>query len=307
MDDLNPPKYEGGSLEDIEFWIMKMEVFFNTDWDVMLIVKEPFEAPRDKKGKKIRPRHLTEKQATRSKANEKVISILINLLSNDVMRCVGEYENAHELWSKIKMVLREPKPTPVEEMSKEEDIVAQVEGEQPEVESHSTSEDKMDEEMPSTSVDEEMSSPVEEGAKIDEVILEEVNRASTSTEARSKKDHIICFGCNEKGHYRSRCPKGKKKVNSKPGKVLSSSNMNCRNEQIQKRKMRIRCFTCGELGHYHTKCPKKRDLEKLAHLKKWEKKKKSSHQGGAPRVRKVYPNLNCNSNMSSFMHARNSD
>ncbi|KAG6499246.1 hypothetical protein ZIOFF_039003 [Zingiber officinale] len=44
-----------------------MEVFFEMDWGIIMIVKESFEVPRDKKGKRLRP-------------------------------C--EYENAHELWSK---------------------------------------------------------------------------------------------------------------------------------------------------------------------------------------------------------------
>ena len=84
--------------------MMKIEVFFDTDWDTMMVIKDPFEVPRDKKGKKLRPRHWTEEQISQSKANSKVISILIDMLPSNVMRCVGEYENAHDLWSKIKKV-----------------------------------------------------------------------------------------------------------------------------------------------------------------------------------------------------------
>ena len=99
-----PPKFEGGSRGDITYWMMKMEVFFNTDWDTMLVVKEPFEVPKDKKGKKLRPRHWTEEQTTRSKVNDKVISILVDILPSNVLSDVGEYKNAHDLWSKIKKV-----------------------------------------------------------------------------------------------------------------------------------------------------------------------------------------------------------
>ena len=49
-----PPKFEGGSLGDITYWMKKMEIFFNTDWDTMMVVNEPFKVPKDKKGKKLR-------------------------------------------------------------------------------------------------------------------------------------------------------------------------------------------------------------------------------------------------------------
>ena len=54
-----------------------MEVYFETDFDVMLTLLNGFEVPKDKKGKKLRPRHWTEEQKSLSKANEKVISILL--------------------------------------------------------------------------------------------------------------------------------------------------------------------------------------------------------------------------------------
>ena len=70
-------------------------------------------------------------------------------------------------------------------------LVAQVEEEQTKVEPCSTSEEEKEDEASSTS------SRVEEESKTDEEEVLEVNLVSTSTEAKLK-DHIVCFGCNEK-------------------------------------------------------------------------------------------------------------
>ena len=169
--------------------------------------KEPFKVPKDKKGKKLRTRHWTEEQTSRSEANSKVIAILIDLLPPNVISGVGKYENAHELWSKVKKFPWEEFLATLEEEEKEKseetDVVAQEEEvEQPEVKPCSTSEEDKEDETSSTKV--------EEQSKTSEEEVLEVNLVSTSTEAKSK-DHIICFGCNEKGHYKSRCLRVRKR------------------------------------------------------------------------------------------------
>ena len=151
---IEPPKFEGGGLWDFTYWMMKMEVFFDMNWDTMMVIKEPFEVLKDKKRKKFRPRYWIEEQTARSKANSKVISILIDILPNDMMSRVGKYENAHDLWSKVKKVQwEELMPTQEEEekeKSEEMDVEAQVEEDQQEVEKCSTSEEENEYETSST-------------------------------------------------------------------------------------------------------------------------------------------------------------
>ena len=42
----------------------------------------------------------------------------------------------------------------------------------------------------------------------------------TAPGTKKSKEHIVCFSCNQKGHYRSQCPKGKKVVKAQGGSSI---------------------------------------------------------------------------------------
>ena len=46
---IHPPKFEG----DFSWWKKRMEVFFNTDFDIMLIMRSGFEEPKDEHNETI--------------------------------------------------------------------------------------------------------------------------------------------------------------------------------------------------------------------------------------------------------------
>nr|WLQ69472.1 MYB protein [Zingiber officinale] len=172
-----PPPYDK---EDFNYWRKRLETWFQMDWNQWVVLSDPFEAPTDKKGKRLQPRHWTEEQREQAEADKKIIV---------------HHEN----------------PTQIqEEKPKEKGSLVQEEKDQSNVDISSTfEEEKEDEEVSSTSSREEevesstSSSEEEEEKSEEEEILEA--QPSTSTTKKSTKDRIKCFECGKMGHYKSRC------------------------------------------------------------------------------------------------------
>jgi len=71
-----------------------------------------------------------------------------------------------------------------------------------------------------------------------------------------KKDNsqVLCFKCNNKGHYANKCPENKLQ-NNPPQKDIS----------------KVMCFKCKNMGHYANKCPAKMKTEEIAKTKPFGK------------------------------------
>ena len=92
-----PPPYDK---EDFNYWRKRLETWFQMDWNQWVVLSDPFEAPTDKKGKRLRPRHWTEEQREQSEADKEVTRILHNLLPSNILLSVGETTNASDIWKK---------------------------------------------------------------------------------------------------------------------------------------------------------------------------------------------------------------
>ena len=78
-----------------------MEVFFETDFDIMLIMENGFEVPRDQDNKILEKTRWSKKQREEHLANSKAIHHLLNVLPQQEVTRVGTYSSAKELWEKL--------------------------------------------------------------------------------------------------------------------------------------------------------------------------------------------------------------
>lgn len=67
----------------------------------MVRIEKDFEAPNDKKGMVIKRKKVDWERIRKSKGNNKVTGLLINILPNEIFYRIGEYKNSHELWTKL--------------------------------------------------------------------------------------------------------------------------------------------------------------------------------------------------------------
>lgn len=98
-------------------------------------------------------------------------------------------------------------------------------------------------------------------------------------------EHIVCFGYNQKRHYKNKCllaKKGvKKKVIPKFCRLFHNSVNPSDKRKVVKSKDHIVCFAYGEKGHYHTKCPRR------------EAVKEEKPRGAMPMIRKSKEYIVC--------------
>lgn len=75
-----------------------MEVFFYTDFEIMLCIKYDFELPRNEKGEELKEHKWTKKQWEKFKTNSKVE---FHLSPMEEINRIKAYNFAKELWEKF--------------------------------------------------------------------------------------------------------------------------------------------------------------------------------------------------------------
>ena len=74
-----------------------MEVFFETDFDIMLIMENGFEVPRDEHNEEIKKSRWTKKQREEHLTNSKAKHHLFKVLPQQEINRIGECSSAKEM------------------------------------------------------------------------------------------------------------------------------------------------------------------------------------------------------------------
>lgn len=104
ISNIQSPKYEG----DFALWKCKMEVFFRTNFDIMLFIKYGLEMPTGMDGEKLKEHRQTKKQWENFTANGKVEYYLLSVLFVWELNRIGRYNWTKELQEKLLEFTKEP-------------------------------------------------------------------------------------------------------------------------------------------------------------------------------------------------------
>ena len=84
---------------------------------------------------------------------------------------------------------------------------------------------------------------------------------------------MLCFKCNEIGHYADNCPEKMAEEAAKANalnkgyenhsKMGENSSHNLHDKPNKKDFSLVQCFTCKEMGHYSWDCPEKKKKSKM--------------------------------------------
>ncbi|KAG6536895.1 hypothetical protein ZIOFF_001971 [Zingiber officinale] len=240
-----PPPYDK---EDFNFWRTRLETWFQMDWNQLEVLEDPFEAPMDKKGKRLRPRHWTEEQKEQAEVDKEIIA---------------HHENPAQLQG-----AEEPK---------EKGSLVQEEMDQSNANTRSTFEEKKEEEEKEEDERSSTSSREEEMEASTSSIVEEVeilNELQTfetiSGLVKNKVEaNVVDKPNSSKGLKRKMAKSGK--FGDKFKKTKDESKNNKPNYKKTEKKPKGKCFHCGVDGHWKRNYPK--------YLTKLEEKKKGMHHG----------------------------
>ncbi|XP_074556832.1 uncharacterized protein LOC141812726 [Curcuma longa] len=92
-----PPKFEG----EFGAWKRKMTVFFSTDYELLLTMKNGFSVPIDGDNKVKEADFWTKKEQADAIANGKAEFHLLTVLPEQDVNRIGKYNSAKELWEKF--------------------------------------------------------------------------------------------------------------------------------------------------------------------------------------------------------------
>lgn len=71
-------------------------------------LKEGFTVPIYEQGMPLQEDKWTKSQIEKSKTNTKVLSLLLNIVPNNVLYRIGKYKNAHDLWTQLTKLQKNP-------------------------------------------------------------------------------------------------------------------------------------------------------------------------------------------------------
>ncbi|XP_074583516.1 uncharacterized protein LOC141839623 [Curcuma longa] len=221
---VRPPLFNG---DDFVYWRSRMEYYLKTQVQTWIIIKTGFTLPTDDKGIPVSIDKWTPEIMRAIEADAKATQILQCGLSKEELNRVGPFISAKDLWDKLIELHEGTTDTKINSGQTEKGI-ALIAGKtknkerkakvQPEPESDDDSSDD-DEDLT------EIVNLVRRMVKKKRFNKKELKSIIQGKGQRSSRpiSEVTCYGCQQKGHYRHKCPNLKESKKPKKKKALKAT------------------------------------------------------------------------------------